>query len=205
MREMLLCDLLCPRLRGKGGAVRHQRGRAAEGSCFLFSLRAKGAVVWFYQKRRPLYSKGHPPQARRAHLTSGLRSDRLTACAVPPPFWYYVPPSPPQFGRVTKGKCLYGQARRLTSPDLRILCRMRTVDNKPSNPQTLKTQISNLSPSVISSGVEKSPSTMLPAISRGYVAKYTDRLMSESLNVSNYLNPQISYMPFKGPLFFNNL
>ena len=26
MREMLLCDLLCPRLRGKGGAVRHQRG-----------------------------------------------------------------------------------------------------------------------------------------------------------------------------------
>ena len=84
MREMLLCDLLCPRLRGKGGAVRHQRGRAAEGSCFLFSFRAKGAVVWFYQKRRPLYSKGHPPQARRAHLTSGLRSDRLTACAVPP-------------------------------------------------------------------------------------------------------------------------
>ena len=35
MRKMLLCDLLCPRLRGKGGAVRHQRGRAAEGSSFL--------------------------------------------------------------------------------------------------------------------------------------------------------------------------
>ena len=26
MREMFLCGLLCPRLRGKGGAVRHQRG-----------------------------------------------------------------------------------------------------------------------------------------------------------------------------------
>ena len=35
MREMLLCDLLCPRLRGKGGAVRHQRGRAAFASSFL--------------------------------------------------------------------------------------------------------------------------------------------------------------------------
>ena len=33
-------------------------------------------------------------------------------------------------GRATKGKRLYGQARRLTSPDLHILCRMCTVDNK---------------------------------------------------------------------------
>ncbi len=32
--------------------------------------------------------------------------------------------------RATKGKRLYGQARRLTSPDLHILCRMCTVDNK---------------------------------------------------------------------------
>ncbi len=28
MREMFLCGLLCPRLRGKGGAVRHQRGES---------------------------------------------------------------------------------------------------------------------------------------------------------------------------------
>ena len=41
-------------------------------------------------------------------------------------------------GRATKEKRLYGQARRLTSPDLHILCRMRTVDNKApqSNPFT---------------------------------------------------------------------
>ena len=38
---------------------------------------------------------------------------------------------PPRgIGRATKGKRLYGQARRLTSPDLHILCRMCTVDNK---------------------------------------------------------------------------
>ena len=41
-------------------------------------------------------------------------------------------------GRATKGKRLYGQARRLTSPDLHILYRMCTVDNKApqSNPFT---------------------------------------------------------------------
>ena len=49
------------------------------------------------------------------------------------PLWYCVPPFHPRFGRVTKGKRLYGQARRLTSPDLRILCRMCTVDNNPQD------------------------------------------------------------------------
>ena len=45
---------------------------------------------------------------------------------------------PPQFGGAAKGKRLNGQARRLTSPDLHILCRMCTVDNKApqSNPFT---------------------------------------------------------------------
>ena len=38
--------------------------------------------------------------------------------------------SPRCIGRATKEKRLYGQARRLTSPDLHILCRMCTVDNK---------------------------------------------------------------------------
>ena len=33
----------------------------------------------------------------------------------------------PLLGRATKGKRLYGQSRRLTSPDLHILCRMCTV------------------------------------------------------------------------------
>ncbi len=36
-------------------------------------------------------------------------------------------PCHPRLGRATKGKRLYGQARRLTSPDLHILCRMCTV------------------------------------------------------------------------------
>ena len=34
---------------------------------------------------------------------------------------------PAKFGGATKGKRPYGQARRLTSPDLHILCRMCTV------------------------------------------------------------------------------
>ena len=47
------------------------------------------------------------------------------------PLWCLTaPPSPRGIGRATKGKRLYGQARRLTSPDLHILCRMCTVDNK---------------------------------------------------------------------------
>ena len=47
------------------------------------------------------------------------------------PLWCLTaPPSPRGIDRATKGKRLYGQARRLTSPDLHILCRMCTVDNK---------------------------------------------------------------------------
>ena len=55
------------------------------------------------------------------------------------PLWCLTAPSSPRcIGRATKGKRLYGQARRLTSPDLHILCRMCTVDNKApqSNPFT---------------------------------------------------------------------
>ena len=56
-----------------------------------------------------------------------------------PPLVPYGTTFPPRgIGRATKGKRLYGQARRLTSPDLHILCRMCTVDNKApqSNPFT---------------------------------------------------------------------
>ena len=49
---------------------------------------------------------------------------------LPPPLVPSAPPLPRCIGRATKGKRLYGQARRLTSPDLHILCRMCTVDNK---------------------------------------------------------------------------
>ena len=38
---------------------------------------------------------------------------------------------PPQFGGATKGKRLNGQARRLTSPHLEVLCRTSTGDNNP--------------------------------------------------------------------------
>ena len=53
-----------------------------------------------------------------------------------PPLVPYGTTFPRGIGRATKGKRLYGQARRLTSPDLHILCRMCTVDNKApqSNP-----------------------------------------------------------------------
>ena len=38
-----------------------------------------------------------------------------------------VPLPPPQFGGAAKGKRLNGQARRLTSPHLEVLCRTSTV------------------------------------------------------------------------------
>ena len=39
-------------------------------------------------------------------------------------------PLPPQFGGAAKGKRLNGQARRLTSPHLEVLCRTSTGDYK---------------------------------------------------------------------------
>ena len=56
--------------------------------------------------------------------------DQPPPVAFPPLWCLTAPPSPRGIGRATKGKRLYGQARRLTSPDLHILCRMCTVDNK---------------------------------------------------------------------------
>ena len=41
-------------------------------------------------------------------------------------------PLPPQFGGAAKGKRLNGQARRLTSPHLEVLCRTSTGDYKAS-------------------------------------------------------------------------
>ena len=41
-----------------------------------------------------------------------------------------VPLPPPQFGGAVKGKRLNGQARRLTSPHLEVLCRTSTRDYK---------------------------------------------------------------------------
>ena len=51
--------------------------------------------------------------------------------------WKCIPPLvagattfPPQFGGAAKGKRLNGQARRLTSPHLEVLCRTSTGDYK---------------------------------------------------------------------------
>ena len=64
--------------------------------------------------------------------------DEPPSVAFPPLVPYGTTFPPRVIGRATKGKRLYGQARRLTSPDLHILCRMCTVDNKApqSNPFT---------------------------------------------------------------------
>ena len=64
--------------------------------------------------------------------------DEPPSVAFPPLVPYGTTFPPRGIGRATKGKRLYGQARRLTSPDLHILCRMCTVDNKApqSNPFT---------------------------------------------------------------------
>ena len=56
--------------------------------------------------------------------------DEPPSVAFPPLVPYGTTFPPRGIGRATKGKRLYGQARRLTSPDLHILCRMCTVDNK---------------------------------------------------------------------------
>ena len=103
-------------------------------------------------------TKGGISLARRAmSIKSALRD--LPFCVIglekhyinqPPPVAFppLVPHDttfPPRgIGRATKGKRLYGQARRLTSPDLHILCRMCTVDNKAprSNPFISSTTIS---------------------------------------------------------------
>jgi hypothetical protein len=49
-----------------------------------------------------------------------------------PPLVPSVPPSHPRFGWATKRKRLNGQARRLISPNLHILCRMCTVGQQPA-------------------------------------------------------------------------
>ena len=45
-------------------------------------------------------------------------------------WWLAPPPFHPQFGGAAKGKRLDGQARRLTSPHLEVLCRTSTGDYK---------------------------------------------------------------------------
>ena len=66
--------------------------------------------------------------------------------------------------------------------------------SEPSEPGPLR------GPIVISNGVEKSPRTMLPAVSRGYVSRRNVSLKSDRLNVSNYLKSQISNLKSISPV-----
>ena len=100
------------------------------------------------------------------------------------PLWCLtVPPSPPQFGGAAKGKRLSGQARRLTSPHLEVLCRTSTVAQQ--NAPSFRAKRSE---------VEKSPCTMALAVSRGYVSRRNAGLKSDRLTSSLSLSllPQIS-------------
>ena len=88
-----------------------------------------------------------------------------------PPLWCLTaPPSPRGIGRATKGKRLYGQASRLTSPDLHILCRMCTVDNKApqSNPFTQRIAKNKVPP--------PGGKVVAPAIKRGAFPSPAGRL-----------------------------
>ena len=57
-----------------------------------------------------------PPRWEACHWTRGSRGSPMNP----------VPLPPPQFGGAAKGKRLNGQARRLTSPHLEVLCRTST-------------------------------------------------------------------------------
>lgn len=105
--------------------------------------------------------------------------------AVSAPFWYCVPPFRPQFGGAAKGKRLNGQARRLTSPHLEVLCRTSTVAQQNAPSFRAKR-----------SGAPKSPRTMALAVSRGYVSRRNASLTSDRLTSSLSLSllPQISYL-----------
>ena len=63
--------------------------------------------------------------------TTGLRSSENHTTALRameiPPLVAGATTFPPQFGGAAKGKRLNGQARRLTSPHLEVLCRTSTV------------------------------------------------------------------------------
>ena len=98
-------------LRGRGayGPVLTHGPRVAS-----LSLRGAKAVVW-----RPLKMKG-------CHYYKTIQPP-WRAMEKRPPFGalrHHL--SPAKFGRATKGKRPYGQARRLTSLDLIILCRIAT-------------------------------------------------------------------------------
>ena len=98
------------------------------------AMSMKSALREYLPAELVILSRRRRISVRRAFETS-VSKYRFGGKKPPPvaffPLWCLTaPPSPRCIGRATKGKRLYGQARRLTSPGLHILCRMCTVDNK---------------------------------------------------------------------------
>ena len=97
----------CDRLRLTGGL------RALALGSYIVSLRWRGTAPSAPFLMPPLAAKTiQPPCGRRKCI---------------PPLVAGATTFPPQFGGAAKGKRLNGQARRLTSPHLEVLCRTSTV------------------------------------------------------------------------------
>ena len=102
---------------------------------------AQGAADWRSGPRRSILSvlcpvhpfplRGTSPQGETRDMREKTASHILH---VPfrrfPPLVAVATTFPPQFGGAAKGKRLNGQARRLTSPHLEVLCRTSTGDYK---------------------------------------------------------------------------
>ena len=87
------------------------------------------ACHWIFRSLRSLTNPVPlPPQGETRDMREETASHILQ---VPfrrfPPLVPYGTTFPPQFGGSAKGKRLNGQARRLTSPHLEVLCRTSTV------------------------------------------------------------------------------
>ena len=95
------------------------------------ALRAGRLPLWWLAPPPcPVGSVSLDPQSPTAPCESSSLATRWEAChwirgSRGPPM-NPVPLPPPQFGGAAKGKRLNGQARRLTSPHLEVLCRTST-------------------------------------------------------------------------------
>ena len=75
----------------------------------------------------PFPLRGTSPQGETRDMERKT-GESYTSCTIPvfPPLVPYGTTFPPQFGGAANGKRLNGQARRLTSPHLEVLCRTST-------------------------------------------------------------------------------
>ena len=79
----------------------------------------QGGIYFMYHSGVPPFGgwRHHLARWEACHWIRGSRGSPMNP----------VPLPPPQFGGAAKGKRLNGQARRLTSPHLEVLCRTSTV------------------------------------------------------------------------------